>query len=164
MAKLAPQTAGEASLFSDSAPLLHLNQSPTLHLGRPQTHSPLSALLLSRNLLFFKVFLPRCDVLQAPRPISLLLCQTDETIHLPAPPHPHSPTHPRLWLRPRSLRGRRQARLSQPELATWRGCGVLNAQQRRTRWRTLPRGINIFTAAPAFWQEKGRIISESILT
>lgn len=127
------QTAGEASLCSDSAPLRHLNPSYALLFGRTQTCSLLSALLLSRNLLFFKVFLPRCDVLQAPQPISLLLCQTDETIRLLAPgslapPSPHSPTHPRIWLRPRSPRGRKQASLSPPELATQRGCGILNAQ------------------------------------
>lgn len=87
------QTAGEASLFSDSAPLRHLNRSSAPLSGRTRPRSPLSALLLSRNLLFFKVFLPRCDVLQAPRPISLLPCQTDETIHLPAPSLPPHPAH-----------------------------------------------------------------------
>lgn len=87
------RTAGEAGLCSDSAPLRHLNQSSALLSGRPRTCSPLSALLLSRNLLFFKAFLPRCDVLQAPKPISLLPCQTDETIHLAAP---SSPPHPAL--------------------------------------------------------------------
>lgn len=98
-----------------SRPVLtrHLFGILTKAFGRPRTPSPLSALLLSRNLLFFKVFLPKCDVLQAPQPISLLLHRTDETIYLPAPhslapPCPHSSTHPRTWLRPRSPGGRRR--------------------------------------------------------
>jgi hypothetical protein len=47
------------------------------------------------------------------------------------PSHPHSPNHPRCWLRPRSPGGRRQACLSAPELATWRGWDILAAQQKR---------------------------------
>lgn len=65
-------------------PLLHWNEALLCSLAGPK-HCSLSALLLSRNLLFFKLFLPRCDILQAPGPTSLPLHRTDETIHLPAP-------------------------------------------------------------------------------
>lgn len=159
------QTAGEAG------PVLtrHLFGILTKAFGRPRTPSPLSALLLSRNLLFFKVFLPKCDVLQAPQPISLLLHRTDETIHLPAPhslapPCPHSPTHPRTWLRPRSPGGRRRTDCLNQRRRLG-GAAAFPPPVQTTACRPiLPRGRNIFEAAPEFGERKIRVVSDLILT
>lgn len=154
-----------------SRPVLtrHLFGILTKAFGRPRTPSPLSALLLSRNLLFFKVFLPKCDVLQAPQPISLLLHRTDETIHLPAPhslapPCPHSPTHPRTWLRPRSPGGRRRTDCLNQRRRLG-GAAAFPPPVQTTACRPiLPRGRNIFEAAPEFGERKIRVVSDLILT
>lgn len=103
---------------------------------------------------FFKVFLPKCDVLQAPQPISLLLHQTDETIHLPAP-RSLAPPYPSLPSSPQDLAETQESRRQKtdPTVST-RGGDMEGLRYSQCPVKTtgcrqiLPRGINLFKAAP----------------